>query len=235
MEKGSPTDPSIHRPLRIGLFGGTFNPVHIGHLRCMVEIRESFCLDRIIIIPSATPPHKSMKGMVKASDRLSMLNLSISGIPLLTVSKVEIERDGPSYSIDTVKYYKEHVHESDELFFIMGLDAFLEIDTWKSHEDLLAQIPIIIMNRPGKWINAGVSPTRVVGKYLKTHISPEYTLSNEPAQFVHPLKQPVFLQNVTPLDISSTQIRQLIERGKSIRYLVSDSVADFIEQKGLYK
>ncbi|MBU0993817.1 MAG: nicotinate-nucleotide adenylyltransferase [Proteobacteria bacterium] len=235
MKKGPSNDPSVHRPLRIGLFGGTFNPVHIGHLRCMVEIRESFFIDQLVIIPSASPPHKAMEGMVNASERLSMLKLSVSGMPLFTVSDVEIERKGPSYSIDTVKYFKGIVHASDELFFIMGIDAFLELDTWKSHEELLALIPIIIMNRPGKWTAKDISSSEAVEKYLKTHISPMYNVSDGQARFVHPLKQDVFLQNVTPLDISSTRIRQLVESGKSIRYLVPDCVADVIEQKGLYK
>ena len=117
----------------------------------------------------------------------------------------------------------------------MGMDAFLEVDTWKSYEELLSLIPVIIMNRPGKWNDKGLGSLEIVETFLKTHISPEYEQQASSAMFAHPVLQNVYVNDVTSLDISSTRIRQLLKNKKSIRYLVPEQVADFIEKKGLYR
>ena len=232
------TSPDAQVPVnqrRIGLFGGTFNPVHIGHLRSMIDIQEACSLDQLVIIPSAVPPHKSIEGVAMADDRCAMIRQAIDGVRRFTLSDVEVMRQGFSYSIDTVKQLRVQFPLPARLFFIMGLDAFLEVDTWKSYEELLSLIPVIIMNRPGKWNDRGAGSLEIVKTFLKTHISAEYEQQAASAMFTHPVLQNVYVNDVTSLDISSTRIRQLLKQEKSIRYLVPERVADFIEKKGLYR
>ncbi len=221
-------------PSRVGLFGGTFNPVHMGHLRSMLEVRDELELDQVIVIPSAIPPHKTKEGLVDSAYRLEMLQKAVAGMDDFIVSDIELHRDGPSYTIDTVKYYKKILETSKDLFLIMGLDAFLELDTWKAYEELLSLISVIIMVRPGKWVEEGKAAQKLVENFLKTSISQAYTLSNSGGGFIHPQWQTVYLQNVTPLDISSTGIRDLLKKGRSITYLVERDVEDFIYHKRLY-
>jgi nicotinate-nucleotide adenylyltransferase len=224
--------------MRIGLFGGTFNPVHFGHLRTILEIRESFVLDRIYFIPSATPPHKTPEGIADAQDRYRMLLLAIDDQEGFVASDVELDRSGPSYSIDTVSYFQESLPEETRLFLILGLDAFLEIDTWRSFREFFDRVPIIVMARPialtgmGSPVNCEVK--RILKRYLEEKISDRYRFSKECSCYVHEEKQQVYPAAVTTLDISSTLIRKKLAEGKSIRYLTPDRVVSYIRSKGLY-
>ncbi len=132
---------------RIGIFGGTFNPIHMGHLRTVWEVHCGFGLDETILIPSAAPPHKPAEGVIDAGDRLEMVRLAISGYDEFTVSDVELKRPGPSYTIDTVRHFKSVYPEDADFHLIIGLDAILEIDTWKSYRDIFRLIPFIVMMR----------------------------------------------------------------------------------------
>ncbi len=134
--------------MRIGLFGGTFDPVHFGHLRAALEVKEGFGLARVFLIPAAAPPHKAREGVAPAGDRLRMVELAVDGEPGLMPSDVEIRREGPSYTIDTVTHFQREFAGVAEVFLIVGLDAFLEIDTWKSFRELLALVPVIVISRP---------------------------------------------------------------------------------------
>jgi nicotinate-nucleotide adenylyltransferase len=220
--------------MRFGLFGGTFNPVHLGHLRAALEVKEGFELEKIFLIPAALPPHKTPGELVDASDRLQMLNLAIDDTAGLSVSDVELKRSGPSYTIDTVNHFKHELPEGSEIFLIMGLDAFLEIDSWKSYEALLVQIPIIVMNRPKTDSTLSRSGWELMDDYLKTGIRKNYQFSRPESSYLADGKQPIHMFEVTALDISSTRIRSLIKRGRSIRYLVPRKAAEFINSRGLY-
>ena len=134
--------------MRIGLFGGTFNPIHYGHIRAALEVKEGFPLDECHFIPAATPPHKTIAGVADARDRLEMIQRAISGHDGFSVCDVELHRSGPSYSIDTVEYLKKTLPPGAEVFFMLGVDAFLEFDTWRSFKKLLQTIPVIVMARP---------------------------------------------------------------------------------------
>jgi nicotinate-nucleotide adenylyltransferase len=134
--------------MRLGLFGGTFDPIHIGHLRAALEVKQGFGLDRIVFIPAALPPHKKGDQVADAADRLKMVELGVSGYSGFSVSDAELQRSGPSYSIDTINHFKKSSEPDSEILFISGLDAFLEIDTWKSYRDLLRQIAFIVIARP---------------------------------------------------------------------------------------
>jgi nicotinate-nucleotide adenylyltransferase len=220
--------------MHIGLFGGTFNPVHIGHLRAALEVKEGFDLDEVILIPAALPPHKMPGEVADAADRLHMLNLALEDTSGLKLSDVELKRSGPSYTIDTVQHFKQTLPDQSRIYLIMGMDAFLEIDTWKSYDELLLQIPFIIINRPK---SGGATPDfgwKFMENYLTSKISADYVFSESQNCYRAKNQQPVYVLEVTSLDISSTRIRNLINEGRSIQYLVPPNVAEFINAKGLY-
>ena len=220
--------------MRIGLFGGTFNPIHLGHLRAALEVKEGFGLDEIVLIPAAIPPHK-MPGMVAdAADRLAMLNLAIEDTSGLNTSDVELKRLGPSYTIDTVHHFKHTLPDKSAIYLIMGLDAFLEIDTWKSHEELLAQLPIVVINRPNPNYRTSSAGWEALKDYLISKIATDYVFSESESCYLAKDKHPIYVFEVTALDISSTRIRELIKKGRSIGYLVPPKVAEFVNAKGLY-
>lgn len=223
---------------RVGLLGGTFNPIHLGHLRAAVEVQEAFRLTRIILIPSAAPPHKSVEGAVSARDRLEMVRLSVTEVPGFEVSDVELERSGPSYSADTLDHFRAVLPCGARMFFILGMDAFLEIDTWDRHLELFDKAPFIVMGRPGAGNLESHEAKQVIGHFLYQKVSKQYagfSKSGESFYFKHPEKMPIYTINVSALDISSTKIRKLIREGRSIRFLVPDATARFIYSKGLYK
>jgi nicotinate-nucleotide adenylyltransferase len=219
---------------RIGIFGGTFNPIHLGHVQVVREVKADFDLDKILIIPSALPPHKELDGVADAEDRLEMIRLAFSDDPSFMISDVELKRSGPSYTIDTVRHFKSILSENTDLFLIVGLDAFLEIDTWKSYKDLFLLIPFIVMSRTINGENSTKLEWKSLKNYLQSKISKGYTFSLTQSSFVHDKNQPIFVYNVTPVNISSTSIRRNIREGRSIKQLVPEIIEDFIKTKGLY-
>lgn len=220
--------------LRIGLYGGTFNPVHNGHVQVIKEVRIKFNLDKIFIIPSALPPHKESSKVAGAQDRMDMIRLVFSDDSGYTVSDVEIKRPGPSYTIDTVHYYKSVLPEASQLFFILGLDAFFEIDTWKSYKDLFQILPFIVMSRPGMEDFHNAVNEKKFEEYLKAKISKGYRFVKPQSCWEHNIKQTVYICNVTPVNIASTKIRKLIKKKSDIKSFVPASVEDYIKSKGLY-
>lgn len=218
----------------VGLFGGTFNPIHMGHLRVAEEVKSGFGLERIYFIPSAIPPHKEISGLANAQDRFQMLAEAIYPNPHFVASDVELNRDGRSYTIDTVIYYKSILGQDIPCYLIVGSDAFLEINTWKSFRELFDLIPFIVMKRP-----SGDNETHTfftaLADFINSSITDGYELSGDGSCFQHACKQPIYLFDVTPLKISSTKIRDLAQQGNSIKYLVPDPVEKYILIKGLYK
>jgi nicotinate-nucleotide adenylyltransferase len=221
--------------MHIGLFGGTFNPIHFGHLRPILEIKEAFALDRIYFIPSSLPPHKAPTGIADAKDRYHMIELAIAAQTDFMVSDVERDRPGPSYSIDTLYHFQSTLSKTDRLYLILGMDAFLEIDTWKSFEAFFDRVAFIIMNRPVEGSPENPMPDDFLEAFIKGNISSGYRFSAERSCYLHNTKKPIFTATVTGLDISATKIRGLIKQGKSIRYLAPEPVAEFIHAKGLYR
>ena len=220
--------------MRIGLLGGTFNPIHLGHLRAAVEVKEGFSLDEIYLIPCAIPPHRKSEHVAGATDRFEMTRLATSNTPGFLASDVELKRSGPSYTIDTILHFKSVLPKDTELYFILGLDAFLEIDTWKSYMDLFPLIPFIILTRPyAGHIDPNLRQQKIED-FIKSRISAGYKYDSSQSGFIHLEMEPLFLFNVTQLEISSSAIRSLIKKGVSIRFLVPDDVVDFIKTKRLY-
>ncbi len=218
---------------RIGIFGGTFNPIHFGHLRTAVEVREAFRLDEIILVPSATPPHKS--GAASAGDRMAMVRTAIDGCPVLSVSDAELKRSGPSYTIETIHRFQSTLREGDCLFFIVGVDAFLEIDAWERYEELLAGVPFIVMSRPGDHGRSSRAIWERLKGYLTGEISGRYRFSSEQSAFLHPDHPPIHTTDVTLLDISATRIRERVRKGMTIRFLLPPAVEAYIYAKGLFR
>lgn len=220
--------------MRIGLFGGTFNPVHYGHLRVALEVCEAFSLDVCNLIPSFEPPHKTTANLARAEDRLNMIRAAIAGTPCFQVSDAEINRSGPSYTIDTVRHFQAAASSASDLYLMIGRDAFQELHTWKSVDLLLETIPLIVMNRPTEH-NGGLD-RKVIEAYLNTHVpGGSYRYSEIDACFSDAKKPPIYFFDVTLLDISSTDIRQRVREGRSIRYLVPSQVDAYINDKGLYR
>ena len=219
---------------RIGLFGGTFNPIHSGHLHAANALKKNFPLDAIHMIPSALPPHKIPDNLAGASDRLEMLRLAAMDNPGLTVSEVELSRTGPSYTIDTIYHYKSVCPADTRLFWAVGVDAFLEIETWKSFRDLFNQIPFIVMSRPGDSLPNSAADFKKLKLFLKQTISDKYLFSEPKQCFFHPKLESVFFVDINPLYISSTDVRNRISKGRSILGRVPATVGNYIKGKGLY-
>lgn len=185
--------------------GGTFNPIHYGHLIASQEVKEKLGLDKIIFIPSAHPPHKDERELAPASHRLNMLKLALGKDPYFSISTLEIDRGGKSYSFQTMRALSKIYGPKAEFFFILGTDAIRDIFTWKKVDEFLSLCRLIVINRPGFSI-----------RHLKKKMPPFH--------FVR----------VTPVAISSRAIRKRVEQGKPIRYLVPEKVEFYIKSHRLY-
>jgi len=221
--------------MRIGLFGGTFNPIHRGHLWAALEVKKKIKLDQIILVPAALPPHKTPGLVARADDRLEMIRLAIDGLAGIKVSDVELHRAGPSYTIDTIRHFKHTLPKEARTYLIMGLDAFLEIHTWKSHRKLLEQIAFIVMARPAEHYTDARQGWKILEAYLKSALSADYQWSQAQDCYRCEGKQPVRICDIKALDVSSTEVRENVKKKKTIDHLVTPRVADYIRLKGLYQ
>jgi len=197
-------------------------------------VRNHFSLDHIYFIPSATPPHKEPDVLAKADDRLAMIRLAIADCPFFRASDVEVSRGGPSFTIDTVRNYQSKFTENTSLYLIMGVDAFLEIHTWKSYPDLLKSIAFIVMSRPGNEFDQSPPDWKIPVNYLCRQISNRYRFCAETSRCDHPDRPPIYLVDIGLMDISSTGIRQSIRTGRPIDRLVPPKVKEYIYTQGLY-
>ncbi len=214
-------------PPRLGLFGGTFNPIHYGHLRAAEEVLEALRLRRLWFIPAAQPPHKTPQEITPFSVRLEMTRLAVEDHPLLEVSDIEGRRPGKSYSIETLKALREQFGTAWELYFILGLDAILEIQTWKDYRELFTLCHFVVLDRPG--YDRGH-----LGEFLCREVHPQFRPLPGDAGFQHPAGYKVFFQATTLLDISATAIRSLVRQGRSIRFLLPERVRGYIIKHKLF-
>ncbi len=226
--------PAHSAPARIGILGGTFNPVHIGHLKVAQEVRQQFGLDHILFIPCAFPPHKAEGGLASAMERLEMVRIAVRNRPGMMVSDIEIQRGGTSFTVDTLRGLKTECTASAAFYFLMGVDAFLEIHTWKSFLELLDLTALIVMTRPTRNKRNASLRSKVMA-YAQQHISDQYAVSKDADILRHPSKKPIYLARVTPVAIASTLIRDMIRLGQPADDWVGPEVADYIETKGLYR
>jgi len=219
----------------IGLFGGTFDPIHLGHLKTVLEVKNRFHLETVYLIPASQPPHKTNRAIASPADRNAMLQLAVQHLDGLEVSQTEINRAGLSYSVETVDEFRHCFGEAANLFFILGLDAFVEIHTWKTYWRLFVNVAFIVMTRPGAGRSHTPPDHETLQAFLDARISDGYVFDSETGRFRHPALQPINLLAVTPVDISSTGIRKSISTREPFEHLLPESVAAYINQKGLYR
>lgn len=192
--------------MRIGLFGGTFDPVHLGHLRAAESAREALDLDLVAFLPSAVPPHRATSS--SAEDRLAMARLATAPNPRFEAWDVELRREGPSYTVDTVAALAGE-RPADSFVLLVGADTWPEMAGWREPERLFSLVEVAVVERPGTAALDLASPFAS-------------------ARGVHPVEGPV-------LPISATAVRERVRRGESVRYLVPDAVADYIAERRLYR
>ena len=209
--------------MSLGVLGGTFNPIHLAHLRVAEEVREALGLERVLFVPSADPPHKAA-GLTAAHHRLEMTQLATVSNPCFEVADVELRRSGPSYTVDTLRELAA-LHSGRRLWFILGSDTFEELDSWHRPELLFDCASFAVVQRPGHG-----------GQPLAALLSPRLARNFRPTPLglEHESGQEVRSVPVLPLAISATDIRRRIARGASVRYLVPDPVIDYIEKNRLY-
>jgi len=212
--------------MKLGILGGTFNPIHLGHLRVAEEIGEYLALDKVFLIPSGTPPHKPQAPIADFSHRLEMVRLASAISPLLGIWDIEGTRGGFSYSIETLQSFHTSFGPRLELYFIIGTDAFLEIKTWKEYRDLFRYASFVVINRPGY-------TTKRLTAFLDT-LNVGFTWSPKESCFLHPSGTMVLRRDITLMDISSSKIREKVRNGKSIRFLVPEAVRNYIEKEDVY-
>lgn len=196
---------------RLGIMGGTFDPIHIGHLACAEQARESFGLDAVIFIPAGVPVYKKDQKISPAEQRLEMCELAVATNPAFDVSAIEIERGGDTYTVDTLRYLRGHYPKNVKLYFITGADAVFNIIKWRESSAIADLAELIAVTRPGY----GVSDEQKV--YLSEN-------SNLTIRYLE----------VTALAISSSDLRKRVREGRSIRYLTMLRVRDYIEEHHLY-
>lgn len=217
---------------RIGLLGGTFNPIHNAHLAIARQAREMLELDRVVMIPSGDPPHKPSNGLASAKDRYEMVRLALASDPYLAISDVEVRRSGKSYSIDTVRLLQQEFGNETRLHFLIGLDAFLEFATWREPETLLTLCSFVVLSRPGLSFQA-LSTVPLIPRL------PQASLMDLDQGRTVRLDVQIGLQSliclrVPPSTVSASDIRGRIARGASTANLLPPAVESYILQHHIY-
>jgi nicotinate-nucleotide adenylyltransferase len=212
--------------MRVGLFGGTFNPIHFGHLRAAEEDREALALDLIYFVPAASPPHKTEGDLAPAEHRLQMVRLATKGNRHFMVSDIEIRRGGRSYTVETVRYFLRTLRSPATLHLLMGADQFAELDTWKEAEQLVTLCNIAVHSRP---LADEAAPASTSVAVLQ-----RFGYNNNDDHYVHPSGKTLSFVPTTVLPISATAIRRKLQRGQSINYLLPVDVLDYITRHALY-
>lgn len=228
-----PSDPAprtLHPAAQpIGLFGGTFDPVHLGHLRLAEELGEALGLAEVRFLPAGTPPHRSPPA-ASATDRLAMVALAIASNPRFKLDAHEIHKTEPCYMVDTLAALRAELGSQRPLTLFLGADAFLGLATWHEWRRLFRLAHLAVAQRPGFAVadRQGTMPPA-----LRAELADRYTdrgddLHSAPAGRI-------FLYQITQLDIAASHIRALVAAGRSVRYLVPDAVLDYIERHRLYR
>jgi nicotinate-nucleotide adenylyltransferase len=196
--------------VKLAIMGGTFNPVHIGHLVCGQEAVEQFSFDEILFMPAGLPPHKEVGGGVTAEIRYLMTEMATADNERFRVSRYEIEKKQTCYTVDTIRHFRQEMPDA-EIFFITGADAILEILDWKDPQELLSMATLIAATRPG---------------YSLDRLDKRQDLTGQ---------GPVQVMQIPEIGVSSSMIRERVRQGRSIRYFVPDNVGRFIEKERLYQ
>ena len=213
--------------MRLGIFGGTFDPIHLGHLRLAEEVGEELELERVYLIPAAVPPHKEGRPIASFHDRLVMVRLAAEESPFFEPFDLEGRRQGLSYSIETLKELHRLFAPDPDLYFILGMDAFYEIETWHEYTRLFDYAHFVVIPRPG-------APSEQLETFLAT-LDVRFIKQGQNHVFSGPSGKELIFKQATLMDISSTNIRERVGAGKSIRFLVPREVRTYIGEEGLYR
>jgi nicotinate-nucleotide adenylyltransferase len=196
--------------MRLGLYGGTFDPIHLGHLILAEQCRESCGLDRVWLIATGSPPHKS-EGRTPVGHRLEMVRIAIAGHPAFAASDIEAKRPGPHYSVETLEAIGRD-HPDDELFFLIGADSLADLPSWREPERVAQLATIVVVNRPGI-------------EEVERDRLPDLGPGSRPSEWVA----------IPPVGIASSDLRRRLAEGRSVRYMVPRGVEAYIEAHGLYR
>lgn len=212
---------ALQRP--VGIFGGTFDPIHYGHLRVALEVLEALDLAELRLLPARQPPHRDTPG-ASPEQRLTLLRLAVSEQPGFVIDERELHRAGPSYMVDTLASLRAELPHSP-LCLLVGRDAFGDLPGWSRWTQLFELAHLVVLTRPGDWPSL---PTALQAEIDQRRLAEAADLARRSAGGI-------WFQEVTPLAISATRIRALLEVGRSPRYLLPDRVHDFIRTHGLYR
>lgn len=213
--------------MKTGILGGTFNPIHLAHLRIAEEVYRACKLDRVLFIPAAEPPHKEVSGEISFAHRLAMVEAAIKDYPAFQASDLELQRSGKSFSVDTLEILRQEDPQG-ERYFIIGLDSYRDIASWKDFSRLFGLSHLVVTTRPGVVIKDPLEP-------LPVAMHKDFCYDEEAKKIRHKSGNHLIFLQETRLDISSTQIRKRIRQGQPIEHLVPHAVAAYIEENGLYK
>jgi nicotinate-nucleotide adenylyltransferase len=218
---------------RIGIFGGTFDPVHFGHLRVAEEVAEIHGLSRVLFVPNRRPPHKASASVASAEGRLHMVKVAVEGNRRFAVSDFELRREGPSYTLDTLRYFGKYFGNGTDLFFLIGADAFAEIGTWHEAAAVLTLADFVVMTRPGTRLPR---LDRVLPRAIARSFKPAADCVDcDDVPWRLASGRTLWPTAVTHLDISASDIRRRVAEEKSIRFLTPEAVRAYIARRKLYR
>ena len=216
----------------VGLLGGTFNPIHNGHLAIARQAREALALDRVVLIPTGDPPHKPNERLAAAKHRYEMVRLAIASDPLLSISDVEVRRPGKSYTIDTIRILQQEYGDRTPLFFLIGLDAFLELPTWQDPETLLTLCSFVVLSRPGLSFQA-LSAMPMIPRIPQASLL-ELDAGRTLRLDVSIGPQSLICLRLPPTNVSASDIRARLAQGASTANLLPPAVESYILQHHIY-
>lgn len=205
--------PAAERPAaRLGILGGTFDPIHIGHLILAEEASALLGLDQVLLAPAADPPHKREQGKSPAAHRIKMVELAIADNPHLALSRIDVDRPGPHYTLDMVRLLRAEYGDGVEIFFLMGLDSLADLPTWSRPLELMQACQLVVFSRPGAAIDWETLEAALPG-----------------------VRQRVVLLPMPLIQISSSDLRQRVQQGRPLRYQVLPQIEQYIHEQQLYR
>jgi nicotinate-nucleotide adenylyltransferase len=224
---------------RIGIYGGTFDPVHCGHLAVAEAVSNAFALDRIIFVPAFTPPHKRKRMISSPFHRMAMLALATADSPKMFISTVELEAPSRPYTVETLGQLRTELQPA-RLFFVMGADSFADVTSWREYEAILSEYDVVVVTRPG-YPDCDACDGSQNGEVVIGALAPQLKrrivdLRGGAYPSDEDLKSPrVYLTDYVSIDVSATGIREAVEQSRSIDGLVPPPVAAYVEKYRLYQ
>ncbi len=216
---------------RIGVLGGSFDPIHLGHLLLADDLREALALDEVRFVPARHPPHKPDRDLAAAEHRYAMTKLAIRGNPHFTVSRVELDRPGPSYTVDTLELFRREAEPTATFFLLLGSETFLDLLSWKEPQHVAALARLAVVPRTG----SGFDADTIQAQKLLQELGQERWIRVPPALPRPEPSRGIFLVSATSLPVAASELRRRAREGRSLCYRVPEAVADYIAAHQLYQ